>query len=96
MKILDPLVSPYWGLWALKTEELFSHYDYFDAVSELGSRVGLTFSGLSGYDAIRKLRAASAAHARGVVLTALVWEFYWLADVTKTVIEEEVFGRARA
>jgi len=78
----------------MRTEDLFRQNDFFDAVSTLGSHAGLSFSAAAGVDAIGKLRVGSSGAARGIVLTAVIWGFFWMNDRTKEIIQEEIFRRA--
>lgn len=95
-KITDPIVNPIWGIWSLKTEDLFKQHDYFDAVSEFGSLVGVTVSASSGYGAIKELvnRRFALASAQTFIATVLAWGFFWNNDAAKATIREEIFRRA--
>ncbi|WP_417521503.1 hypothetical protein [Marinobacter sp.] len=95
-KVTDPLVNPLWGVWSLKSEELFAHYDYFDAVSSIGSHLGVSFSAAAGVDTIKKLRNGNFQRPafRNLLITALVWGFFWNNEGAKNKIKEEIFRRA--
>jgi hypothetical protein len=95
-KITDPIVNPIWGIWSLKTEDLFKQYEYFDSVSQFGSAVGITFSASSGYGAVKELvnRRFALASAQTFIATVLAWGFFWNNDGAKATIREEIFRRA--
>lgn len=95
-KITDPLVNPLWGVWSLKTEELFTQHDFFNSVSKLGSHLGLSFSTAAGVDSIKKLRNGNFRRpvTRNFLVTALIWGFFWNNEGAKNTIQEEIFRRA--
>lgn len=93
-KVLAPIVSPYWGIWAMPTAELFRHHEFFDTIGTAGANIGITFSATAGVDALRSLQKNGSLAARGFAVSVAIWGFFWLNDKTKGVIQEEIFRRA--
>ena len=93
-KITDPLVSPYWGLWAQTTDELLANLELTSNISKvLGfAGVGVTFKTL---DDLRKALSSRRKFPRGnPTVLALLYGFYFNNEAAKNALQEEINRRA--
>lgn len=92
-KILDPMITPSWGVWSLSTKELLERRDFLDRVSEWGGHLGLSFSFAEGVSLIRKVRNPLTKLTPLALMTVVIWGYLWVNDVEREKLQRELDNR---
>ncbi|MFN3882923.1 MAG: hypothetical protein ACK4L8_16000 [Nitrincola lacisaponensis] len=93
-KITDPLVNPYWGLWAQRTDELLANLELTSTISKILSFAGFGFT-FKTFDDLRKSILNKRRFPGGhPAVLAILYGFYFNNEAAKNALQEEINRRA--